>query len=197
MAAAELFRSAAAQAASTGHRTTESWLWHDLMRTSGEDVSARLRELAGACDSPLVSARARHAKAARIRDAGELAGAAGDFEALGALLLAAEAASGAAEAFARAGDQRAATAALRRSSRLAEACEGAATPGLIRVAGAAPLSGREREIVMLAAEGMSSKDIADRLYLSVRTVNNHLQHAYAKLGVTSRAGLARALGSGS
>jgi DNA-binding CsgD family transcriptional regulator len=195
--ATELFRSAAAQAASTGHRTTESWLWHDLMRTSGEDVSARLRELADACDSPLVSARARQAAAARARDARELTGAADDFEALGALLLAAEAASGAAEAFARGGDQRAATAALHRSNRLAEACEGAATPGLIRVVGAAPLSGREREIVMLAAQGMSSKDIADRLYLSVRTVNNHLQHAYAKLGVTSRAGLARALGSDS
>jgi DNA-binding CsgD family transcriptional regulator len=197
MAAAELFRSAAAQAASTGHLTTESWLWHDLMRTSGEDASARLRELADTCDSPLVSARARHAAAARARDAGELAGVADDLEALGALLLAAEAAAGAAEAFGRAGDQRAATAALRRSSRLAEVCEGAATPGLIRVVGAAPLSGREREIVMLAAKGMSSKDIADRLYLSVRTVNNHLQHAYAKLGVTSRAGLARALGSDS
>ena len=50
---------------------------------------------------------------------------------------------------------------------------------------------------MLAAQDMSSKDIADRLYLSVRTVNNHLQHAYAKLGVTSRTGLARALGSDS
>jgi len=197
MAASELFRSAAAQAAATGHRTTESWLWHDLMRTGGEDASARLRELADECDSPLVSARARHAAAARSRNARELAGAADDFEALGALLLAAEAASGAAEAFGRAGDQRAATAALHRSGRLAEACEGAATPGLIRVAGPAPLSGREREIVMLAAEGMSSKDIADRLYLSVRTVNNHLQHAYAKLGVTSRAGLARALGSDS
>ena len=48
---------------------------------------------------------------------------------------------------------------------------------------------------MLAAEGMASKDIADRLFLSVRTVNNHLQHAYAKLGVTSRVGLAEALGS--
>ena len=195
--AAQLFRSAAAQAASTGHRITESWLWHDLMRTSGEDVSARLRELADACDSPLVSARARHAAATRARNARQLTGAADDFEALGALLLAAEAASGAAEAFGRAGDQRSATATLRRSSQLAAACEGAATPGLIRVAGADPLSGREREIVMLAAQGMSSKDIADRLYLSVRTVNNHLQHAYAKLGVTSRAGLARALGSDS
>ena len=48
---------------------------------------------------------------------------------------------------------------------------------------------------MLAANGMASKDIAGRLFLSVRTVSNHLQHAYTKLGVTSRAGLAQALGS--
>ena len=198
--AAEVFRSAAAEAASTGHQLSESWLLHDLMRTTGEDVSGRLRELAGACDSPLVSARARHAAAVRARDAGELAGAADDFEALGAMLLAAEAAGGAAAAFGGAGDRRAATALLRRSSALAGACEGAATPGLfhlatVKAAAAAPLSGREREIVLLAATGMASKDIAERLYLSVRTVNNHLQHAYAKLGVTSRAGLAQALGS--
>jgi len=165
------------------------------MRTTGEDTSGRLRELADACDSPLVSARARHAAAARARDARELAGAADDFEALGAMLLAAEAASGAADAFSRAGDRRAATAALRHANDLAAACEGAATPGLVQVASAVPLSGREREIVTLAAEGMSSKDIAERLYLSVRTVDNHLQHAYAKLGVSSRAGLAQALGS--
>jgi DNA-binding CsgD family transcriptional regulator len=195
MEAAERFRGAAAQAASTGHWTTESWLLHDLMRTSGEDACARLRELAGAGDSPLVWARARHAVAARAGDAKELAGAAGDFEALGAMLLAAEAAAGAAEAFSRAGDRRAATAALHRSNALAAACEGAATPGLFHAAAAVPLSGREREIVMLAAGGMASKDIAERLYLSVRTVNNHLQHAYTKLGVSSRAGLAQALGS--
>jgi DNA-binding CsgD family transcriptional regulator len=197
--AAGRFRAAAAQAASTGHRTTESWLLHDLMRTSEEDASTRLRELADACDSPLVSARARHAIAARARDAQELAGAASDFEALGAMLLAAEAASGAAEAFSRAGDRRAATAALRRSVELAAACEGAVTPGLFRAAmahaAAVPLSAREREIAMLAAAGIASKDIAERLYLSVRTVNNHLQHAYTKLGVNGRADLAEALGS--
>jgi DNA-binding CsgD family transcriptional regulator len=198
--AAQRLRDAAAQAASTGHRIAESWLLHDLMRTSAQDTSARLRELADACDSPLVSARARHGAAARARDARELAGAADDFEALGALLLAAEAAAGAAEAFSRAGDQRAATAALRRSIELAAACEGAATPGLFRAATihaapAAPLSAREREIAMLAAAGIASKDIAERLYLSVRTVNNHLQHAYTKLGVSGRADLAQALGS--
>ena len=141
-----------------------------------------------------MSARARHATAARARDAQELASAASDFEALGAMLLAAEAASGAAEAFRRADDRRAATAALRRSRALAASCEGAATPGLFHAPAAVdPLSGREREIVMLAAKGMASKAIAERLFLSVRTVSNHLQHAYTKLGVTSRAGLAEAV----
>jgi DNA-binding CsgD family transcriptional regulator len=170
------------------------------MRTHGGDTSARLSELASMCDSPLVSARARHAVAIRARDAPELAGAASDFETLGAMLLAAEATAAAAEAFSRAGDRRAATAALRRSSELAAACEGAATLGLFHAATvgatmAVPLSGREREIAMLAAAGIASKDIADRLFLSVRTVNNHLQHAYTKLGVSSRADLAQIMGS--
>jgi DNA-binding CsgD family transcriptional regulator len=116
------------------------------------------------------------------------------------MLLAAEAAGGAAAEFSRAGEGRAATAALRRSTALAAGCEGANTPGLfhlatVNAAAVDPLSGREREVVLLAVTGMASKDIAERLFLSVRTVNNHLQHAYAKLGVTSRASLAQALGS--
>jgi DNA-binding NarL/FixJ family response regulator len=192
--AAARFRDAAAQAASTGHKTAESWLLHDLMRTSGEDTSARLRELADACDSPLISARARHAAAARARDAQELGSAVSDFEALGAMLLAAEAASGAAEAYTRAGHRRAAVAAFRRSRTLAASCEGATTPGLFHTPAPDPLSGRERQIAMLAANGMASKDIAERLFLSVRTVSNHLQHAYTKLGVSSRAALAEAVG---
>ncbi len=192
--AAQRFRAAAARAAATGHRTAEAWLLHDLLRATGEDTSARLSELAAASDSPLMSARARHAAAALARDARELAAVSDDFEALGAMLLAAEAASGAADVFSRAGDRRAATAALRRSGTLAATCEGAATPGLLRATPVIPLSGREREIVMLAVTGMSSKDIAERLFLSVRTVNNHLQHAYTKLGVSSRGGLAQALG---
>ena len=47
---------------------------------------------------------------------------------------------------------------------------------------------------MLAATGLASQDIAEGLYLSVRTVNNHLQHAYTKLGVSSRADLAQSPG---
>jgi DNA-binding CsgD family transcriptional regulator len=56
-----------------------------------------------------------------------------------------------------------------------------------------PLTPREREVVALAAGGLASKAIADRLYLSVRTVDNHLQRAYTKLGVTAREDLASAL----
>ena len=57
------------------------------------------------------------------------------------------------------------------------------------------LSAREREIAILAAGGCSTKDIAERVYLSARTVENHLYRAYVKLGVTDRAGLAAALGT--
>jgi len=56
-----------------------------------------------------------------------------------------------------------------------------------------PLTARERDVAMLAAQGESSKSIAERLYLSVRTVDNHLQNVYGKLGVTGRRELAKAL----
>jgi DNA-binding CsgD family transcriptional regulator len=57
-----------------------------------------------------------------------------------------------------------------------------------------PLTAREREIAMLAAARLSSREIAERLFLSVRTVNNHLQRVYTKLGVNSRVALSEALG---
>ena len=46
----------------------------------------------------------------------------------------------------------------------------------------------------LAAGGSSNKEIAQTLFVSVRTVEAHLTHAYAKLGVRSRTQLARRLG---
>jgi ATP/maltotriose-dependent transcriptional regulator MalT len=192
--AAARFRDAAAHAVETGHRTAEAWILHDLSRISGEDTSARLQELASSCDSPLVSGRARHVAALSAHDAQELMSVADDFEELGAMLLAAEAMTAAADVLIRTGQRRASTAAQQRAGVLCAFCEGAATPGLSNAGAAAVLSEREREIGMLAAKGLSSKDIAERLYLSVRTVNNHLEHIYTKLGITSRAGLAQTLG---
>ena len=59
-----------------------------------------------------------------------------------------------------------------------------------------PLTAREREVALLAAGGRSSRDIADRLYLSTRTVETHLARVYRKLGITTRSELAAALGTG-
>jgi non-specific serine/threonine protein kinase len=54
-----------------------------------------------------------------------------------------------------------------------------------------PLSEREREIAALVADGLSNRDIADRLYISVRTAENHVSHILVKLGMRSRAQLTR------
>jgi DNA-binding CsgD family transcriptional regulator len=56
-----------------------------------------------------------------------------------------------------------------------------------------PLTDREREIVMLLGDGLSSRAVADRLFLSIRTVENHIYKAMAKTGTSSRDELAALL----
>ncbi|MCY7300719.1 MAG: helix-turn-helix transcriptional regulator [Ilumatobacteraceae bacterium] len=57
----------------------------------------------------------------------------------------------------------------------------------------ADLSPREHEIALLAARGVASKAMAQQLGLSVRTVSNHLQNAYLKLGISGRDDLTTAI----
>jgi DNA-binding NarL/FixJ family response regulator len=52
------------------------------------------------------------------------------------------------------------------------------------------LSEREIEVVRLVAEGCSNPEVARRLVISRRTAEHHVQHVYAKLGVSSRAAVA-------
>jgi DNA-binding NarL/FixJ family response regulator len=54
----------------------------------------------------------------------------------------------------------------------------------------AGLSEREVEVVRLVAAGCSNPEVAERLVISRRTAEHHVQHIYAKLGVSSRAALA-------
>jgi DNA-binding CsgD family transcriptional regulator len=108
------------------------------------------------------------------------------FADLGLRLHAAEAAARAASLYRLAGRPTRATMAAERAAALARHCPGARTPLLNHEASHSRLTRREREIVTLAATGRSSKQIAQHLGLSSRTVDNHLSRAYHKLGVRSR-----------
>ena len=52
------------------------------------------------------------------------------------------------------------------------------------------LSGRQKEVVALVAQGLKNKEIADKLYVAEQTVKNHLHKIFDKLGVADRVELA-------
>jgi DNA-binding CsgD family transcriptional regulator len=68
-----------------------------------------------------------------------------------------------------------------------------ARPRKIVRAGAEALTASERRVARMAADGMANKEIAQALFVTVRTVEAHLHHAYQKLDISSRRGLADAL----
>ena len=52
------------------------------------------------------------------------------------------------------------------------------------------LSHREVDVLRLAARGLTTKEIADRLFISAKTADHHIQHIYNKIGVSTRAAAA-------
>jgi DNA-binding CsgD family transcriptional regulator len=184
---------AAADASASGLVGSEAFLRHEAVRLGDTTQAAQLARLADRSDSAITQVRAAHAAAIAARDTAGLVAASEAFAALGADLCAAEAATAAANRLQRT-DAKAAGAQRARVAELLGRCSGAVTPGLQADEGvSASLSAREREIAALAAAGITSKEIATRLFVSSRTVENHLQHVYTKLGVSGRSELARAL----
>jgi len=172
----------------------ESMILHDTVRLGRARAAApRLVELAEIVDGPAVSAYAAHAVALAAGNGVGLDEASGIFERLGFLLLAAEAATEAAHAHRDHGFGSQAAASASRAERLRGLCEGAVTPALTLDRSVLALTPREHEIAMLAARGLSSRDIGTNLALSSRTVDNHLQRAYEKLGIRRREELALVL----
>ncbi|MFJ9753020.1 helix-turn-helix transcriptional regulator [Streptomyces chartreusis] len=171
----------------TNHITSEALLLTDIARLGDPNrVADRLARLAEKSEGAFVKARAQLVKALSLREPESLLQASDDLHTIGAVLLSAEAAAAAAIEFRRLGGTRQATAAASRAHDLAKTCNGTPTPLLSYAEARVSLTSREREVAMLAAKGVPSKEIAATLHLSIRTVDNHLQHVYTKLGISTR-----------
>ncbi|HVW33157.1 MAG TPA: AAA family ATPase [Acidimicrobiia bacterium] len=193
--ARRLFHETADRGEQIGDLTGAVTALHALARLGRpKEVADRMGTLASEVDGDLTRARVAHTESLRRSDPAGLEAAAGAFELMGADLLAAEAAADAAVTWRGEGETRRATAAERRAATVAGRCEGAVTPGLHSVQTRVYLTPGERDVAVLAARGRANKDIADELYLSVRTVENRLLRAYRKLGISSRSELASLLG---
>ncbi|MGC4805169.1 LuxR C-terminal-related transcriptional regulator [Micromonospora sp. DT233] len=155
-------------------------------------VAQRLTELSERVDGPLPPLLARYARACVDDHTDELFAVADGFAELDLRLYAAEATAAAAHRL-RLRRSGAAAEAHERLGELLGRCDHVDTPAL-RLRRPA-LSDREWEVARLAARGVTSRAIGERLFLSSRTVENHLQHVYRKLGVTGRAELRSALRS--
>jgi DNA-binding CsgD family transcriptional regulator len=68
---------------------------------------------------------------------------------------------------------------------------GVSTPALREVSEPLPLTGREREIVRLLGSGFSTREVAERLSVSARTVEGHIYRAMTKTGAATREELIR------
>lgn len=178
----------------TGHHYLESVMLFHLARLGyATDALPGFRRLVEVTDSSLVALQRRQVEADVANDRRELAAVAEEWLDRGSWLFAAEAFATAARAARRTEEHRVAVSLQASAEEHARQTGGAMTPLLRFSDELSPLTRREREIAALAAQGMSSKDIADRLFLSTRTVDNHLQSIYGKLGIRGRHELPGAL----
>jgi DNA-binding NarL/FixJ family response regulator len=188
--AIEMALAAANEAQQVGQYAVEAEALHHAARFGDRTVADRLAALVDKVHGPVVALQARHAAAVAAADPAALAAVSVDLERAGLLLSAADSAAQAAPLHEMAGEQRQSIEAAARATRLARQCGGAKTPAIKIAAHPLPVTGREREIGELIAAGLTNKEIADQLTLSIRTVEGHVYRACYKLGVADRDELA-------
>ena len=169
-----------------GQRCFELVILDDLLRLGETAAAARARGVSDLVQGSLGEAVGLHAQAMISARGVDLERAASSFSRISFSLTAAELWAAASGAYRKEGLKARSTKAARRSYELAGLCEGAKIRGALLVDQVDPLSRRQREVALLAAQGATNTEIAQSLSLSVRTVESHLYAAFAKLGLTGR-----------
>lgn len=198
-AAYERARSSIDDALRLGQRVTAAYVAHDLLRSKYDaELVELIEQVATSCDAPMVRWMAVHARACGEGPVAALVDVAQEAADLGF--------HGTARMF---GDDAVDLAAARRDA-LAASRAAALVARCIDVttgfsemetshdlAGRFGLSAREAEVMSVAATGLTDREIADELMISVRTVNAHLRAVYRKTGVTGRRSLSSLCAQGS
>ncbi len=159
------------------------------------ELAGRARELREALSLPLADAVALHAEALHRGDGNGLLAASAAYRSYGDRAAAADAAAQASVAFTEGQQRRRGLYAAALARELADECGGLCTPAL-RTPTGIKLSGRQRDVVELVVAGLSNREIADRLVMSVRTVEGHVYRACQRVGAQSREELASIVKAG-
>ena len=186
--------SAAETAAAKGQFAAEVLCLQTAVQFGDHSGASRLSELESMVEGPRAKLAARFATALSNSDVPELSAISDEFEQLGDLVAAVDAAAHACTRVPPAticGDQR--LGCSTRAEALAERCGGISTPALREVSEPLPLTAREREIVRLLGSGLTTREVAERLCVSARTVEGHIYRAMNKTGSTTREELIRLL----
>lgn len=187
---------AADMALERGQRCFEMIILDDLLRLGATNAAARAEDVADSVEGSLAEAVGSHARAVLSDRGKDLELAASTFTQMKYSLMASELWAAASAAYRREGLRARSTKAAKRSQEMSLLCEGAKIrltttwPDEVE-----PLSRRQHEVALLAAQGATNAEIARALSLSVRTVESHLYGAFAKLGLTARDELSSALAS--
>lgn len=177
--------SAAERCRVTGRFADEVLCLQTATQFGDRGSAPRLRLLESIVEGPRAGLAARFAAALGDGDADQLCVVSEEFERMGDLVAAVDAAALAALAYRRQGKRGTALGCSTRADALAQR-SGACTPALLQARESLPLTDRETEIVMLIGQGLSNRAVAERLTLSVRTVESHIYRAMLKTGTTSR-----------